>query len=85
MRTLDNSHYQLSKEHLKNELLPSLLSLFLFSYFCCNFCRITIGCRRSSVDSSGTFHPTTPGSNPMHTIYAFININLNCERLKRRK
>ena len=29
------------------------------------------------------FHPATPGSNPKHTIYAFINLNLNCIMLKR--
>ena len=30
--------------------------------------------------------PSCPqGLNPKHTIYAFINLNLNCEMLKRRK
>ena len=34
-----------------------------------------------------TFHPAAPGSNPKHTIYAFINLNLNlrCDMLKRWK
>ena len=33
------------------------------------------------------FHPAASGSNPKHTIYAFINLNLNlnCDMLKRRK
>ena len=33
------------------------------------------------------FHPAAPGLNPKHTIYPFINLNLNlsCDMLKRRK
>ena len=30
------------------------------------------------------FHPAAPGSNSKHTIYAFINLNLSYNILKRR-
>ena len=32
-----------------------------------------------------TFYPAAPGSNPKHTINAFINLNLNCDMLKKIK
>ena len=32
-----------------------------------------------------SLHRAATGSTPKHTIYAFINLNLNCYRLKRRK
>ena len=30
-------------------------------------------------------HPATLGLNTKHTIYALINLNMNCDMLKRRK
>ena len=33
----------------------------------------------------GAFQFATPGSNPKHTLYAFICFNLNCDMLKRQK
>ena len=84
---MNNSFTCLVKSKSVKQEVSHTVILPLWSVFSGWILKILFSCRHSSVDSSAPSILQHPDSNPKHTTYAFINLNLNlsCDMLKRRK